>query len=233
MKKDTLATFKVPEIYLLFKILYQHYGPQHWWPAENELEVVVGAILTQNTNWQNVTKALFNLKKAGLLSVTKLKTISFRMLENYIKPAGFFRVKAKRLKAVIDYLAQSSGGNFKLLKKKPLQILRKELLGIYGVGEETADSILLYALNKPVFVVDAYTRRILLRHSLIKENWRYSQVQKLFMENLPVSTKIYNEYHALLVKVGKEYCRKLPRCKNCPVQILDKLKTEPDFLKIK
>ncbi|MEO0131956.1 MAG: endonuclease III domain-containing protein [candidate division WOR-3 bacterium] len=223
MKSNTLVTsksFPIPEIYLLFKILYDYYGPQHWWPAENALEVIVGAVLTQNTNWQNVTTAIANLKKAGLISVAKLKTIPLEKLQKHIKPAGFYRIKAQRLKAVIDYLYTSCGGNIDKLKNRRLTVLRKELLKVYGIGEETADSILLYALEKPIFVVDAYTRRILLRHSLIKANWRYSQIQRLFMENLPPSVEIYNEYHALLVKVGKQFCRTQPYCSDCPVMNL-------------
>jgi endonuclease-3 related protein len=210
--------FIKPLIYQLYKNLYDYFGPQNWWPAEYEFEVIVGAVLTQNTNWRNVTKAIANLKKHNLLSVEKLKNLSISELARHIKPSGFYKIKAKRLKALVEYLDKEYQGDLLKMQSKPLTQLREELLKVYGIGQETADSILLYALNKPIFVVDTYTKRVLVRHKIIEENWNYAEIQQLFRESLPRSVKIYNEYHALLVKIGKEFCRKIPKCSICPVR---------------
>lgn len=207
--------YRVVEIY---HKLYQHYGSQHWWPADSPFEVIVGAVLTQNTAWQNVEKAIRNLKRENLLSATKLAKIPIEKLAKIIRPVGFYNIKAKRLKSVINFLMNNYDGNIRKLKRQNIRILRSQLLTIDGVGEETADSILLYALEKPTFVVDAYTKRIFSRHNFFKLDMPYSSVQKFFIDNLPKSVKIYNEFHALLVRLAKDYCRTTPNCLECPIR---------------
>ena len=201
----------------LFQLLYSHFGPQHWWPGESELEIIIGAVLTQNTAWKNVEKAIDNLKSAGKMDFNSLHSASEEEIAQLIRPSGFFRLKSKRLKNLINYLYENGG--IEALKKRQLKSLREELLKIPGIGPETADSIILYALEKPVFVVDAYTRRILKRIGLIEqERIPYDEIQRLFMENLPPDVNMYNEYHALFVKLGKTYCTKRnPNCGSCPV----------------
>ncbi|MCM8763011.1 MAG: endonuclease III domain-containing protein [Candidatus Omnitrophica bacterium] len=209
---------KLKEIY---HKLYSVFGPQGWWPADSPFEVMVGAILTQNTNWQNVSAAIANLKKAKALSAEKLSHLPFRKLAQLIRPAGYYNIKTKRLKNFLNFFLKKYQASIKKMTKKDLLALRHELLGVNGIGQETADSILLYALNKPIFVVDAYTKRIFFRHKLINKNATYSQLQHLFMQNLKADVQMFNEYHALLVKLGKDFCRKNnPRCSKCPLQKL-------------
>jgi endonuclease-3 related protein len=200
----------------IYNKLYKFFGPQHWWPAKTKFEVMVGAILTQNTAWQNVEKAIKNLRKNKLLSYDKMLNLPYNKLASLIKSCGYYNIKSKRVKNLLNYI-RKKGGLDKFLKQEPY-ILRKQLLSIKGIGEETADSILLYAANLAFFVVDAYTKRILLRHKLVKEGLDYASVQKIFMDNLEHNAKLFNEYHALLVKLGKEYCRKKPLCKGCPLK---------------
>lgn len=202
----------------LYDTLLEAFGPQGWWPGETPFEVMVGAVLTQNTNWRNVERAIDNLKRGDLLEPRRLARLSEDELARLIQPAGFFRVKARRLKALVDWLMESAGGEVERLRRRPPGRLREELLGVPGVGPETADSILLYALEKPVFVVDAYTRRVLRRHRLIDERAGYDEVQRLFQSSLPRRAALYNEYHALLVELGKRYCRPRPRCRGCPAR---------------
>ncbi len=195
-------------------------GPSNWWPGETPFEVAVGAILTQNTNWQNVQKAILNLKKNDLLDPKKMFFLSPDELAGLIRPAGYFRIKAKRLKNFLYFLNNECGFNFSVLKKKEIDELRVKLLSINGIGPETADSILLYALNKPSFVVDAYTRRIFNRHNLVHEDIEYHELREFFMDRLPEDVHLYNEYHALAVRVGKQWCRKkAPLCQECPLNI--------------
>lgn len=202
----------------IYKKLYAFFGPQDWWPAETPFEVMVGAILTQNTNWQNVEKAINNLKNKEMLFPHKLRNSNHKRLARLIRPAGYYNIKAKRLKEFLKFFFKTYRGNLKEMSKIDTPILRQQLLAVKGIGPETADSILLYALNKPIFVVDAYTKRILARHKLVKENADYTQVQDLFMQNLKKDTKLFNEYHALLVKLGKEFCLKnKPKCDLCPL----------------
>jgi endonuclease-3 related protein len=200
-----------------YKKLYKAYGPQGWWPADAPFEVIVGAILTQNTAWTNVEKAIENLKKAKLLSPKKLKSIPLRSLASLIRPAGYYNIKARRLKNFVSFLYSEYGGSIKRLSSERSPALRGELLGINGVGPETCDSIMLYALGKPSFVVDAYTRRVFSRHSHFASSAGYHDIQKYFMDNLPKNIKLYNEYHALIVRLAKEHCRTKPDCKNCPL----------------
>jgi len=207
--------------YAIFDRLYSFFGPQHWWPADSPFEVTVGAILTQNTNWSNVEKAINNLKKRNLLSADKLHRLSKERLASLIVPVGYYNIKAKRLKEFLGFLLKGYQGNIKKMSLMDTLLLRQQLLAVNGIGPETADSILLYALNKPIFVVDAYTKRILLRHRLIKENDDYVQIQNLFMQNLKPEVKLFNEYHALLVRLGKEICLKnRTKCDVCPLNSL-------------
>jgi endonuclease-3 related protein len=213
-----LKVSKEDKIFKIYKILYNYYGSQHWWPADTEFEVIVGAILTQNTTWHNVEKALGNLKRENLLSVKKLAHIPMIKLRRLIKSSGYYNVKAKRIKAMLNFLIKEYDGNIRKIKKQNIRILRSQLLSVDGIGKETADSILLYALDKPVFVIDAYTKRIFSRHSYFKIDTPYSSVQTLFVKNLPRSIKIYNEFHALLVRLAKDYCRTIPICQECPIK---------------
>ncbi|MCM8782711.1 MAG: endonuclease III domain-containing protein [Candidatus Omnitrophica bacterium] len=202
----------------IYKRLHNRFGSQNWWPGESQFEVIVGAILTQNTAWSNVEKAIKNLKREGLLSPKTLSKIKTSRLSRLIRPSGYYNIKAKRLRNFIDFLKTRYRGNLSKLFKIETQTLRNALLNIKGVGPETADSILLYAGNKPVFVIDSYTKRIFSRHRLIHKNDTYMQIQDFFMSNLPKNTKLYNEYHALIVKVGKDFCKKKkPKCNICPL----------------
>ena len=201
--------------------MFRHYGPLNWWPGETPFEVMVGAILTQNTAWANVEKAITNLKKANVLNLRKLLRLSDVEMARLIRPAGYFRVKTKRLKNFLKFLDAECGGDIAKLKKQSLEILRQKLLAVNGVGPETADSILLYALEKPIFVVDAYTRRILHRHHLCKKEASYETLQKLFMTRLKPDMSHYNEYHAQLVNIGKDFCRTKPKCEKCPLNGLN------------
>jgi len=208
-----------PGIIKIYDILYKFYGPQGWWPARSRLEVIIGAILTQNTAWSNVEKAVHNLRKAGLLSSpAKISKARRQGLAKLIRPAGYFNVKSKRIKNFIRFLADKYNLSLKRLSRREAAVLREELLQVNGVGPETCDSILLYAFQRPAFVVDAYTKRIFSRHRFFRPDAGYEEVQKIFTANLPVDIKVYNEYHALIVRLGKEYCRKKPKCGKCPLK---------------
>jgi endonuclease-3 related protein len=203
----------------IYEKLFATFGPQGWWPASSPFEVAIGAILTQNTNWKNVEKAINNLKKHCLLSPKKLKEIDEKKLSMMIKSAGYYNQKAKKIKEFVKFLIENYNGKMEEMKKENPEDLREKLLSIKGIGRESADSILLYALDMPVFVVDAYTYRIMLRHGLIYEDITYDELKDLFEKNLPHDVKIFNEYHALLVKVGKEFCKKsVPKCNGCPLE---------------
>ncbi|RMG04670.1 MAG: endonuclease III domain-containing protein [Nitrospirae bacterium] len=178
---------------------------------------MVGAILTQNTNWSNVERAISTLKEEGVLDPYSLYKISKKRLAGLIRPAGYFNIKAGRLKSFIRYFVEKHDGDAEKMKGSDMDSLRAELLEVNGIGPETADSILLYALDKPVFVIDAYTKRVLHRHGLIDETAGYSECQALFHKALPEDVKLFNEYHALFVRVGKEHCRPKPRCETCPL----------------
>jgi endonuclease-3 related protein len=195
--------------------LYKRYGPQHWWPAEEPFEVIVGAILTQSAAWTNVEKAINNLKKADALTPEALRELPEPELARLIFPSGYYNVKARKLKAFTGWLGAKFNDSLEKLFILDTNGLRSQLLGVYGIGEETADSILLYAGNKPVFVIDAYTRRIIDRLGLAPSPNAYSDYQKFFMAALPHDATLYNEYHALLVRLAKENCRKKPVCTAC------------------
>jgi endonuclease-3 related protein len=202
----------------IFNRLAAHFGPLHWWPAQSPFEVVVGAILTQNTAWRNVEYAIANLKKAGALTPAALRALERYELEALIRPAGFFRQKAERLQLFVEHLFVRHGGDLAALLTGPLETVRAELLTCKGVGPETADSILLYAGNHPSFVVDAYTRRLFTRLGLLGGSEGYESIRALFMDNLPHDTDLFNEYHALIVEECKTFCRKrAPLCPACPL----------------
>lgn len=199
----------------MYRQLFIAYSPQHWWPADSPLEVIVGAILTQSTNWQNVERAIENLKRHNALTPSRLHTLSEEKLAQLIRPAGYFRQKAKKLKAFVKHLYGHHGGDLREMLAQPTKELRSELLSIWGIGPETADSILLYAGQKPVFVVDAYTKRVFSRLGLVSSDISYGELQKFSMHQLPRDAKLFNEYHALIVRHGKEICRPKPLCARC------------------
>jgi endonuclease-3 related protein len=236
-----------------YTALLARYGPQNWWPARSRFEVIVGAYLTQNTNWSNVEKAMLNLRRARRLSVSAMRTMPINELEMLVRPSGYFRQKARNLKTFVSFLDRQYSGSLSRMFAGPTEKLRAELLELNGVGPETADSILLYAGNHPVFVVDAYTRRVLLRHGIIHEKTSYEEIRAMIehaissseAESLIVTNAVsdprhpvsrmsssarselaqhYNELHALIVRVGNHYCRTKPICEGCPLQTF--LKTD-------
>jgi len=202
----------------LYRHLFRSFGPQRWWPARSRFEVIVGAILTQNTAWTNVKRAIAAMRAERVLNPREIDAAPRGRLARLIRSSGYYNMKAGRLKQFTRFLLTRYGGSVRRMFRTELARLRQELLTISGIGEETADSILLYAGDRPIFVVDAYTRRVLERHGLIAKGATYGEIQRLFMEHLPADAALFNEYHALLVTVGKEYCRKTPRCERCPLR---------------
>ncbi len=202
-----------PKLLDYYKALKKRFGPQKWWPAETSFEMMVGAILTQNVAWANVERAILNLKAMNLLSPEALDGIDAETLAMTIKPAGFFRVKAKRLKNFVAWYVRAGD-----LTTRDTAALREELLEINGVGPETADSILLYGLGRLSFVVDQYTYRVLTRHHLAPEESTYDEMKELFESQIPKDVPLYNDFHAQIVRVGKEFCRAKPRCETCPLK---------------
>ncbi len=197
--------------------LVDHFGPQHWWPGETPFEVMLGAVLTQNTSWRNVSMVIEALRQDGLLSLEALEALPLEVLAEKIRPSGYYNQKAKRLKGLFAAIREDSG-SLEDFFDQDTHTLREKLLAIKGIGPETADSITLYGAGKPVFVVDAYTYRILLRHDLIAEDAGYEEIQELFLGRLPTEAQLFNEYHALLVRLAKEYCKKSnPLCDACPL----------------
>ena len=202
----------------IYETLLDHFGPQHWWPGDSPLEIMIGAILTQNTNWANVEKAMDNIKAAQVLQTDRLYQMDRESLSELIRPAGYYRLKAERLKHYLTWFVDQYQGNLAQLSQVSTRDLRDELLAIKGIGPETADSILLYALNRPIFVVDTYTARMAVRHRLIDGPFDYHQLQEIFMDALPMDVTLYNEFHALLVALGKHFCRPKARCSECPLE---------------
>ncbi len=205
------------ELLEIFDRMNDHFGDLKWWPADEPFEIMVGAILTQNTAWSNVEKAISALKKRALLNPTEILRIPEGELADLIRPSGYYRLKAARLRSYVRFFTETYHGSVEEMRKENLIVLREKLLGVWGIGQETADSILLYACEKPVFVIDAYTKRILFRHHLIDEDMRYEGIQDLFMRNLPHEITLFNQYHALLVNTAKFFCRKKPACDICPL----------------
>jgi len=206
------------ELLRIYHVLLDRFGPQGWWPAESPFEVMVGAILTQNTAWRNVERAIDNLKRAGVLDPRAILQMEEGELAELIRPTGYFRVKARRLKGFVRFFVERFEGEVEEMRSQPLEGLRQELMRLEGIGPETADSILLYACEKPIFVVDAYTRRVLGRHRLLQDGAPYDEVQRFFMERLPRDPELFKEYHALLVRLGKTFCRPKARCEGCPLE---------------
>ena len=217
----------------IYQLLYDKFGPQNWWPImpydgrdtrdENQqakIEIITGAILTQNTSWTNVEKAIKNLKETRNLSVEKLNNLEIPQLALLIKSAGYFNIKAKRLKNFINWLYENYDGDLNNLESLDNESFRTELLSIKGIGRETADSILLYAYNRLIFVIDAYTARITVRHELVEPGADYEQLRDFFESNLPQDVKLYNEFHALLVRLGNEFCKPKAKCPVCPLEKL-------------
>jgi endonuclease-3 related protein len=199
----------------VYETLYEAFGPQHWWPAETPFEVAVGAILTQNTNWNNVERAIVNLKNSGALDPMIIYSMPAHELSALIIPSGYHNVKAARLKAFIEFLVSGYDGAIENMKGQDTASLRASLLSINGIGPETADSILLYALEKPVFVIDAYTKRVLDRHGVLEYKRPYGDFQALF--HAGIERNVYNDYHALFVRLGKYFCKPRPACAQCPL----------------
>ncbi len=208
------------KLYSIYEAMNMTWGDLKWWPGETPFEIIVGAILTQNTNWKNVQIAIDRIKKAGLLDPINMYDASDGVIAGLIKPAGYYNVKARRLKAFLDFLRVRYGGDLNNMFREELWTLRHKLLSVSGIGMETADSILLYAGGKPIFVVDAYTRRILERHHIVNPNSNYSEIQSLFMSNLPNLTSLFNQYHALFVEMGKRFCKTKSICNGCPLEHL-------------
>ncbi len=221
MQKSRKQTHKPADESALLMAMYEEMlsalGPRGWWPGKTRFEVCVGAILTQNTAWRNVKKAIGNLKAAGVLDPKKMDTLDTGELARLIVPSGYYNIKAKRLKNFTGMLADEFGGSLTKLFRLPAMELRDKLLGVNGIGRETADSIVLYAAGKPMFVVDAYTRRIGSRHGLFPADADYETMRQYFTDRLPEDTQLFNEYHALIVCVGNRYCGTTPACEECPL----------------
>lgn len=206
------------ELLHIYDRLYRYFGPQHWWPAESEFEVVVGAILTQSVSWKNVEIAIQNLKKEGILTIQGIADVDKVRLAELIKSTLYYNQKAEKLKRFCNHLKENYGCDIFKLFNKEMYDLRAELLSIKGIGKETADSIILYAAKKPIFVVDAYTRRIFHRLGYFREDEDYQSMQDFFMGNLPPDVDMFNEYHALIVAEGKDFCTsRKPKCNVCPL----------------
>ena len=215
------------ELLEIYEKLTGYFGDLHWWPAAEPFEMMVGAILTQNTAWRNVEKAITALREKNLLAPAALFHLPEDQLAQIIRPSGYYHRKAERLKAFVRFVMEEYGGSISEMSLEELPGLRDKLLGVRGVGPETADSILLYGCRKPVFVSDAYTRRILLRHGIIGEDADYREIQSLFMDHLPPDLYLFNQFHAMIVNTGKGFCRKTPKCAGCPLAILLSGKGDP------
>jgi endonuclease-3 related protein len=202
----------------IYNLLFTAFGPQNWWPADTDLEMMIGAILTQNTSWSNVEKAIQNLKGKDLISIKGLSDLPTPMLAEYIRPVGYYNLKARRLKNLISLIENKHDGDLKGLFSLHTERIRKELLSVKGIGLETADSMILYGARRALFVVDTYSHRILSRHGLIEEGAGYFEVQTLFMDTLPHDVELFKDFHALLVKTGKGFCRRKPLCPGCPLE---------------
>lgn len=214
VSKEKLSRYH--EVYLL---LHEHFGNQGWWPGETPFETMIGAVLAQNTSWLNVTKAIINLKTAGMLRYETICLCSVDEIAQYIRPAGYYNLKAQRLRNLLEMIEGDYNGNVEQFLHDDLAVARERLLSVKGIGPETADSILLYACGHPIFVVDMYTHRVFSRHNLVDEETDYHTMQAVFMNHLPHDRELFNEFHALVVRVAATYCKKTkPLCGQCPLQ---------------
>jgi endonuclease III related protein len=205
-----------------YRLLYDHFGPQDWWPGDTPFEIMIGAILTQNTNWSNVRKAIHNLKTEDLLSYQNLSQLTTEQIAQLIRPAGYYNLKAQRLRNLLNMVETVYDGELELFLEDDLEVARENLLAVKGVGQETADSILLYACGHPVFVVDMYTHRVFSRHNMVEEETDYGTIQNVFLDHIPQDMQLYNEFHALIVRVAVTFCKKTkPLCEKCPLQGLN------------
>jgi endonuclease-3 related protein len=204
----------------IYRRLLDCFGPAGWWPGETPFEVCLGAILTQNTAWTNAEKALQALRTQGWLSYRRLRSLSVSRLATLIRSSGTFNIKARRIHAFLLFLGSEFGGDVQAMRCVEAGPLRRKLLGVPGIGRETADSIALYAAGRPLFVVDGYTRRVFARLGLLGGHEAYDDIQRLFMEQLPPDAPLFNDYHAQIVRLGKDICRPRPRCGNCPLEDL-------------
>jgi endonuclease-3 related protein len=202
--------------------LFPAFGPQHWWPADTAFEVILGAILTQNTSWKNVKQCIEKLRSCGLLTFEAISSLPIQELAPLLRSSGYYNQKARKINAFCVHMNKHWEGDIQLFLAQEMQPLRSELLTIHGVGPETADSIVLYAAFKPSFVVDRYTHRIFSRHSWVAESMTYDELRDFFMDSLEPDVKLFQEYHALLVRTGHLYCRKEPLCKSCPLSDADR-----------
>ncbi len=202
-----------------YELLLAHFGLQHWWPGDSPFEIIVGAVLVQNTSWKNVERAIDNIREAGLLSARALYDLPPAELAELIRPAGYFQVKSKRLRHLVAFILTRYGGSLDAMFATSLPTLREELLAVHGIGPETADAILLYAGGLATFVVDTYAHRVLARHGWIDYTAGYDEIKDYFENALPADAPLFNEFHALLVRVGKEFCRRTaPKCEMCPLK---------------
>jgi endonuclease III related protein len=211
--------YRAQEMRDYYDALFAAYGPQGWWPGRTRFEVIAGAILVQNTSWKNAALAIANLRQEKLLSAAAIESVEFGRLARLVRPSGYFRQKAKKLKAFVAFLRDEYQGSLTRMFRAPTEVLREQLLGVHGIGPETADGILLYAGEHPVFVVDAYARRMLERHGLVAGGKSYEELRTLFESRLPRDAGLYNEFHALIVHVGKTFCRaREARCGECALR---------------
>ncbi len=218
MKHKHKTKRQTPPLPAVYKTLYRAWGPQHWWPGRTRFEIIVGAILTQNTAWTNVEKAIRRLRQAHALNPKTMHGADLRTLAEWIRPAGYYNTKARRLRAFTELLFARFDGKLNRLFALDTAALREALLAVNGIGPETADSIMLYAAHRPQFVVDAYTRRVLARHQWMDPRADYNAIAALFMDALPQDVQLYNEFHALIVRLGKQYCKTRPQCEACPLR---------------
>ena len=203
------------ELLQIYERLLERYGPQDWWPGDTRFEIMVGAVLTQAAAWTNVEKAISNLVDAGVLSPRAIRELDESELARHIYPSGYFNAKARKLKALVEYLGNRFDDDLDAMSREDAGALRAELLGVYGIGEETADDIMLYAVGMATFVADNYTRRMFSRLGIVPEKGSYSAYRAMFMDNLPSDRNLFQQYHALIVQLGKDVCRKRPRCGDC------------------
>lgn len=216
-------------LYDVYKRLENSFGAQNWWPGESKFEVIVGAVLTQNTSWLNVEKALENLRESDTLDFRSMSKLPIIELAELIRPAGFYRVKAKRLSNLLRFIQDEYNGSLETMFLADACVLREQLLHVNGIGPETADSILLYAGDMPTFVVDAYTARLVKRHEWVEEDADYYSIKEFFESQLDSDVHLFNEFHALIVQLGKQFCKPTPNCTDCP--LCDLLPASSDLAK--